>query len=96
VIGPPSSVKQQAYPIFFITNAGKLPMTDLEMRAGGLQVAVRLAKVWNLSGVVIAPETLIMCPSFIKYVKREGLSCASYGLMNKISDNVMVSFWLDC
>jgi glycerophosphodiester phosphodiesterase len=89
------SIKQQAYPVLFITNAGKPPMTDLEMRAGSLQVAVRFARLWNLSGVVFASETLIMCPRLIKYVKSAGLSCASYGLLNNIPDNAKVSLWLD-
>lgn len=89
------AVKQQAYPVLFITNAGKPPMTDLEMRAGSLQVAFRFAKLWNLSGVVFASETLIMCPRLIKYVKGAGLSCASYGLLNNIPDNAKVSFRLD-
>jgi glycerophosphodiester phosphodiesterase len=88
------SVKQQTYPVVFITNAGKPPMMDLEMRASSLQVAVRFAKLWNLSGAVFASETLIMCPRLIKYVKRAGLSCSSYGLLNNIPDNAKVSFGL--
>ena len=86
------AIKQQAYPVMFITNAGKLPMADAELRAGSLQVAVRFAKHWNLSGVVFASETLILCPRLIKYVKRSGLVCASYGLLNNIPENAKVSF----
>jgi glycerophosphodiester phosphodiesterase len=89
------AVKQKSYPVVFITNAGKLPITDMEVRAGSLQIAVRFAKYWNLSGVVFASETLILCPRLIKYVKTSGLSCASYGLLNNIPENAKVSLYLD-
>jgi glycerophosphodiester phosphodiesterase len=89
------AIKQQAYPVMFITNAGKPPMTDMEMRAGSLKVAVRFAKHWNLSGVVFASETLILCPRLVNYVKMSGLSCASYGSLNNIPENARVSFPLD-
>lgn len=86
------AVKQQAYPVMFITNAGKPPMTDMEIRASSLKVAVRFAKRWNLAGIVFASETLLLCPRLVKYVTKSGLSCASYGLMNNIPENVIVSF----
>jgi glycerophosphodiester phosphodiesterase len=85
------AIKQQVYPVLFITNAGKRPMTDMEMRAGSLQVAVRFAKHWNLFGVVFASETLVLCPRVIEYVRRSGLSCASYGLLNNIPEYAKVS-----
>jgi glycerophosphodiester phosphodiesterase len=84
-------VKQQAYLVLFTTNTGKLPMTDLEMRAGGLQVVVRLAKLCNLSRVVFACETLIMCPRLNSYVKRARLSCPSLSLSLSVSVSVSVS-----
>jgi glycerophosphodiester phosphodiesterase len=89
------AIKQQTYPVMFITNAGKLPETDKELRAGSLQVAVRFAKHWNLSGVVFASEALILCPRLVKYVKQSGLSCGSYGPLNNIPENAKVSFPLD-
>ncbi|RYO73962.1 hypothetical protein DL766_006109 [Monosporascus sp. MC13-8B] len=48
------AVKQKVYPVFFITNAGKMPMSDMEVRAASLQVAVQFARRWNLAGVVFA------------------------------------------
>ena len=89
------AIKQQTYPVVFITNAGKPPETDREMRAGSLQVAVHFAKRWNLSGVVFASEPLILCPRLVQYVKRSGLSCGSYGPLNNIPENAKVSFQLD-
>jgi glycerophosphodiester phosphodiesterase len=88
------AIKQQAYPVMFITNAGKPPMTDMEVRAGSLKVAVRFAKRWNLAGVAFASETLLLCPRLVKYVAKSGLSCASYGLMSNIPENAIVSFQL--
>ncbi|PLB48482.1 ankyrin repeat-containing protein [Aspergillus steynii IBT 23096] len=81
------ALKQRKYPVMFITNAGKPPMTDLETRASSLQAAVRFAKRWNLAGIVFASETLLMCPRLIAYVKRSGLTCGSYGLLNNIPEN---------
>ncbi|POR31633.1 Glycerophosphodiester phosphodiesterase GDE1 [Tolypocladium paradoxum] len=81
------SLKQRTYPVMFITNAGKLPATDLEVRAASLQVAVHFAKRWKLAGVVFACETLLLCPRLVQFVKGAGLVCASYGLLNNIPDN---------
>ncbi|CAG8887283.1 unnamed protein product [Penicillium egyptiacum] len=82
--------KQDTYPVLFITNAGKLPMSDMEMRASSLQAAVRFSKRWNLAGIVFASETLILCPRLVGYVKRSGLICGSYGSLNNIPENAKV------
>lgn len=86
------SLKQRAYPVLFITNAGKVPMTDMEVRAASMQVAVRFAQRWGLSGVVFACESLLLCPRLVGFVKRRGLVCASYGTLNNVPENVKVSF----
>ena len=85
------TTKQGTYPVMFITNAGKLPASDLDMRASSLQAAVRFAKRWALAGVVFASETLILCPRLVGYVKRSGLVCGSYGALNNIPENSKVS-----
>jgi glycerophosphodiester phosphodiesterase len=71
------SLKQKAYPVMFITNAGKLPMTDVEKRATSIQVAVQFAKLWNLAGIVLASEPFLLCPRLIGYVKSRGLVVSS-------------------
>ncbi|PKY05440.1 GDPD-domain-containing protein [Aspergillus campestris IBT 28561] len=76
------AIKQQVYPVMFITNAGKPPMTDKEMRAGSMKAAVRFAKRWNLAGIVFASELLVLCPRLVQYVKGRGLVCGSYGAQN--------------
>ncbi|KAJ5348690.1 uncharacterized protein N7506_001943 [Penicillium brevicompactum] len=81
------TTKQNVYPVMFITNAGKLPASDLDMRASSLQAAVRFAKRWSLAGIVFASETLILCPRLVGYVKRSGLVCGSYGALNNIPEN---------
>ncbi|PON25126.1 glycerophosphoryl diester phosphodiesterase [Trichoderma gamsii] len=76
------SVKQKAYPVMFITNAGKVPMADKELRVSSLQVGVQFARLWNLAGLVFACEALLYCPRLVQFVKNAGLVCASYGLLN--------------
>ncbi|PIG80819.1 hypothetical protein AARAC_003463, partial [Aspergillus arachidicola] len=83
----PLAIKQQTYPVMFITNAGKPPVTDRETRAVSIQSAVRFAKRWNLSGLVFASEALVMCPRLVRYVQRSGLLCGSYGSQNNIPEN---------
>jgi glycerophosphodiester phosphodiesterase len=82
------SMKQKAYPVLFITNAGKVPMNDMEVRAASVQVAVQFAKRWNLAGVVFACDALVLCPRLVGFVKARGLMCATYGGMNNEPDTV--------
>ncbi|KAI0545791.1 Glycerophosphoryl diester phosphodiesterase family-domain-containing protein [Xylaria curta] len=84
------SMKQKAYPVLFITNAGKLPAIDFERRAASVQAGVHFAKTWGLAGIVFASEPLILCPELIGDVKRAGLICASYGTQNSIPENVLI------
>ncbi|PWY78970.1 ankyrin repeat-containing protein [Aspergillus eucalypticola CBS 122712] len=84
------ALKQQTYPVMYITNAGKPPVTDREKRAGSLQAAVRFAQQWGLNGIVLASETLIICPRLIGYVQRSGLVCGSYGPLNNIPENAQL------
>ena len=78
----------------FITNAGKRPVTDRELRAGSLQVAVRFANQWGLAGIVLAADAFVMCPRLIAYTKSKGLVCGSYGPLNNVPGNVEVSLLL--
>lgn len=78
----------------FITNAGKVPMADKELRVASLQVGVQFARLWNLAGVVFACEALLYCPRLVQFVKNAGLVCASYGLLNNEPMLARVSFSL--
>ncbi|KAK3935169.1 Glycerophosphoryl diester phosphodiesterase family-domain-containing protein [Diplogelasinospora grovesii] len=84
------ATKQKAYPVFFITNAGKVPMSDMEVRAASVQVAVQFAQRWNLAGVVFACEALLLCPRLVGFLKARGLVVATYGGMNNAPEMVKV------
>lgn len=84
-------LKQKAYPVMFMTNAGKDPMADRELRTASLQMGVRFAKRWNLDGIVLACETFLHCPRLIRFVQNAGLACASYGVPNNDPANTRVS-----
>lgn len=84
-------MKQKAYPVFFITNAGKVPMSDMEVRAASIQVAVKFAQRWHLAGVVFACDGLLLCPRLFGYLKARGLLCATYGSSNNEPAMVKVS-----
>ncbi|OAA56895.1 Glycerophosphoryl diester phosphodiesterase [Cordyceps fumosorosea ARSEF 2679] len=75
-------LKQAAYPVLFITNAGKPPTADRELRAASLQAALRFARRWRLSGLVLACDAFLLCPRLVSLVRSEGLVCASYGVGN--------------
>jgi glycerophosphodiester phosphodiesterase len=88
------AVKQKSYPVLFITNAGKRPLSDKEKRAGSLQVALRFAKQWSLAGIVLAADSLVLCPRLINFIKSQGLVCGSYNALNNEPKNVVVSLLL--
>lgn len=88
------SLKQKAYPVMFITNAGKVPMADRELRAASLQMGMQFCRYWSLAGIVLACETFLLCPRLIQFVKNAGLVCASYGLLNNDPANARVRLTL--
>ena len=71
------AVKQQDYPILFISKAGSVPVGD--DRAAGLQQAIQFAKSWGLAGIVVRPGAFVMAPRLIGYAKSAGLVTSSYG-----------------
>ncbi|EGX88436.1 ankyrin repeat-containing protein, putative [Cordyceps militaris CM01] len=81
-------LKQSAYPVLLISNAGKLPRADKEVRAASLQSGLQFARYWRLSGLVLACDVFLLCPRLISLVKSAGLVCASYGLGNNDPENV--------
>lgn len=83
-------MKQKTYPVMFITNAGRPPMADKDIRASSLRSAVFFAKRWRLNGIVFASETLVLCPRLVGYVRRSGLICGSYGPLNNIPAHAKV------
>lgn len=85
------TVKQKVYSVMLIANAGVQPITDKDKRTSSLHDAIQFTKRWNISGIFVASELLVLCPRFIQHVKRLGLTCGSYGAMNNDPGNVDVS-----
>lgn len=74
------SIKQQDYPVLFISKAGSVPTGDV--RAGNLQQAIHFAKSWRLAGIVMLSDVFVPCPRLLRYAKSAGLVCGSYGNLN--------------
>ena len=83
------SLKQKDYPILFLSKAGSIPVGDI--RCSGLQQSIRFARRWNLAGIVILSDPLVMCPRLIGYAKSAGLKVCSYGPLNNKPENAKVS-----
>ena len=82
------SIKRQKYPVLFLTDGGKFPVGD--NRASSLQEAVHFARAWNLAGVAVMADPLVLCPRLIQYVKSFGLICLSHGPWNDDPVNAKV------
>ena len=74
------AIKQQQYPILFINKAGSVPTGDI--RAANLQQAIRFAKIWKLSGIVMLSKPFVLCPRLVSYAKSAGLVVGTYGNLN--------------
>ncbi|KAF2651232.1 GDPD-domain-containing protein [Lophiostoma macrostomum CBS 122681] len=81
------SLKQKAYPIFYIT-AARRPMIDMEKRTSSLQVASRFARKWGLAGLVVYAESVVMCPRLIGEIQAKGLMIGTFGQLNDVPENV--------
>ncbi|KAI9843807.1 MAG: Glycerophosphocholine phosphodiesterase [Sclerophora amabilis] len=93
------SIKQQQYPVLFISKAGSVPTGDV--RASSPQQAIQFAKSWHLAGIVSLCDPFVMCPRLLQYAKSSGLVCGSYGNMNddpkcaKLSAKIQAEAGLD-
>ncbi|KAL8958301.1 MAG: hypothetical protein Q9193_004615, partial [Seirophora villosa] len=74
------TIKQQDYPVLFISKAGSVPTGDV--RAGNLQQAIHFAKRWRLAGIVMLSDVFVPCPRLLRYATSAGLVCGSYGNLN--------------
>lgn len=74
------NLKQPNYPVFFLTDAGTLPMADV--RCNSLQGAIRFAKQADLLGIVAASEPIIEAPRMVSVIKETGLLLFTYGVLN--------------
>ncbi|KAI8093447.1 Glycerophosphoryl diester phosphodiesterase family-domain-containing protein [Halteromyces radiatus] len=79
------NLKQPNYPVFFLTDAGTLPMADI--RCNSLQGALRFAKQADLLGIVAASEPVLEAPRMVSVVKETGLLLFTYGVLNNEVQN---------
>ena len=84
------SLKQQDYPVLFITKAGKVSTGDI--RTSSLEQAVDFATAWGLAGIVSLVKPLELCPRLISHVKQHELVLATYGTSVDDPDTVKVCF----
>lgn len=82
------ALKQARYPILFGNDSGSYPTGDV--RASNLQEAVHFANRWNIDGLALASEPLVMAPKLIGEIKDHGLVCVSYGDLNDSPENARV------
>ncbi|CEP15880.1 hypothetical protein [Parasitella parasitica] len=81
------NLKQPNYPVFFLTDAGTLPMAD--RRCNSLQEAVRFAKQADLLGIVAASEPILEAPRMVQVIKEMGLLLFTYGILNNEVENAI-------
>ncbi|KAK4515235.1 uncharacterized protein ATC70_002845 [Mucor velutinosus] len=81
------NLKQPNYPVFFLTDAGTLPMADI--RCNSLQEAVRFAKQADLLGIVAASEPILEAPRMVQVIKEMGLLLFTYGVLNNEVENAI-------
>lgn len=82
------SLKQPSIPVLFLTESGTAPMMDV--RATSLQEAIRLARRWDLLGIVSECTPLIRCPRLVRAVKDSGIVCVTYGASNNDPVNARI------
>ena len=82
------ALKQQDYPVMFITKAGNVPTGDI--RTSSLKQAVKFATAWGLAGIVSIIKPFQICPRLVGYIKSYGLVVAAYGTTADDPDTVKV------
>lgn len=88
------SLKQSRWPVVFGTDSGNWQPT--EIRATTLQEGLRFAKKWDLDGLVLASEPFVYAPQLVRFVKGQGMVCATYGVLNDEVEGVTVVFLSSC
>ncbi|KAI9311706.1 Glycerophosphoryl diester phosphodiesterase family-domain-containing protein [Dichotomocladium elegans] len=81
------NLKQPNYPVFFLTDAGTLPVADV--RCQSLREAVRFAKQADLLGIVSASEPILEAPRMTRIIKESGLLLFTYGVLNNVVENAV-------
>ncbi|KAJ3300308.1 Glycerophosphocholine phosphodiesterase [Borealophlyctis nickersoniae] len=80
------SMKQNQYPVFFLTEGGTA--TTYDMRCNSLLEAVRFATRSGCLGVVTHVAPILEAPGLIRAVREGGLLLFTYGALNNEVENV--------
>ncbi|KAL1305746.1 hypothetical protein AAFC00_007327 [Neodothiora populina] len=78
-------LKQDRYPVYFLTESGNIDAGDI--RARSVQEAVHFARAWNLAGTIQRADPLLASPRLVRYCQQEGMRCGSWGGLNDDADN---------
>lgn len=81
------NLKQQVYPVLFLTGSGNYSY-HLDPVTKSLRQALRFARRYNLMGVVSHTRCLCMEPQIIKAAQDSGLYLFSYGAENNDIEKV--------
>jgi glycerophosphoryl diester phosphodiesterase len=82
------SLKQSRWPILFGNDSGNWQPT--EIRASNLQEGVGFAKRWDLDGLVVTSEPLVLAPGLVGFLKGKRMVMATYGAWNGEVEGVTV------
>ncbi|KAI8823103.1 Glycerophosphoryl diester phosphodiesterase family-domain-containing protein [Fimicolochytrium jonesii] len=82
------SMKQNHYPVFFLTEGGTMTTTDI--RCNSLVEAVRFASRAGCLGIVTHVGPILEAPALIRAIRESGLLLFTYGGMNNEVGNVEV------
>ncbi|KAI9226781.1 MAG: Glycerophosphoryl diester phosphodiesterase family-domain-containing protein [Piptocephalis tieghemiana] len=74
------ALKQPNYPVFFLTDAGTVPVADI--RCQSLSAAVQFARDAHLMGVVSHCPPLLEAPRLVRAIRESGLLVFTYGALN--------------
>jgi glycerophosphodiester phosphodiesterase len=83
------SLKQKAFPIFFLNESGNNPVGDI--RSSSIQEAIHFATSWGLDGIIMAAEAFVCAPKLVGVAKVKGLVTGSWGAPNNEPECAKVS-----
>lgn len=81
-------LKQNTYPVHFLTESGNVNAGDV--RARSLQEAVHFARAWDLAGTIQRADPLLSSLKLVRYCQQGDMGCATWGPGNDDPDNAKV------
>lgn len=84
-------LKQNTYPVHFLTESGNVNAGDV--RARSLQEAVHFARAWDLAGTIQRADPLLSSLKLVRYCQQGGMGCATWGPGNDDPENAKVCWY---